>query len=101
MAALDLSSILKYLIGEAGALGVLSAVLIMANIAQWLRGQADRAKVEKAVEALTLSTAAVKEANEGRSAHLDIMNDILRLHHESLAKIEGIRAYIIDGMVRR
>lgn len=96
-----MESILKYLIDQAGPLGILCAVLIVGNVAQWMRGQADRMKVEKAVEALSLSTAAIKECNSGRDSQIDVMHDVLRLHHETLAKVEGIRAYIVDGMIKR
>lgn len=92
-----MESVIKYLIDQAGPLGILCAVLICANVAQWLRGQGDRMKVEKAVEALALSTQAIKECNLGRSTQLDLMQDIFKLHNESLAKIEGIRAWLLDS----
>lgn len=92
-----MESIVKYLIDSAGPLGVLCAVLMIGNVAQWMRGLADRAKVEKAVEALALSTQAIKECNLGRAQQIDLIQDIFKLHNETLAKVEGIRAWLVDS----
>jgi len=92
-----MEEVVKYLISQAGPLGVLCAVLMVGNVAQWMRGVSDRNKVEKAVEALALSTQAIKECNLGRSQQIDLMQDILRIHNETLAKIEWIRVYMTES----
>lgn len=92
-----MDEVVKYLISQAGPLGILCAVLIVSNIAQWIRAQSERAKVEKVVEALVLSTSAISAMNAASGARTEALTDVLRVSNETLAKIESIRAYLMDA----